>query len=194
MTRDLTKNKLCGRPKCLICPHNGSKGQCKTESITYQIACNRTPCNQNIPSPPLAPSNLQIGPPPVLYRGETSRTGYLRSVGHLKDYRAKSDGSSLWRHTRDNHYGTFGDDRGCQDYKMEKINNLPKALDRLAFEGQIIQELEDLQTQNKAICLNSKLDFRQSHSVTLNFSSGANNIYSSWTNQKVSTCFVNFMF
>ena len=179
MTRDLVKNSLCDRNDCLICTQSSSKGQCKTESITYQIACNRHPCNQNIPIPPLAPPDVKDGPPPVLYRGETSRTGYLRGVGHIRDYRGKSDGSSLWRHTRDNHDSVFGQDRGLLDYRMDKITALPKALDRLAFEGQIIQELEDLQTENRAVCLNSKLDFRQSHSVTLNFNSGAKNNYSS---------------
>ena len=52
MTRDLVKNSLCDRNDCLICTQSSSKGQCKTESITYQIACNRHPCNQNIPIPP----------------------------------------------------------------------------------------------------------------------------------------------
>ena len=178
MTRDIGSNKLCQRKDCLICTSNGSKGCCKTENVTYQIACNRSPCKTNIPKPPLAPPSFQSGPPPVLYRGETSRTGYLRGLGHLRDYRSKSEGSSLWRHSRDSHNKLTGPDRGLQDYTMTKLQSFTKPLDRLSSEGQIIHELETLQSNNKAVCLNSKLDFKQSHSVTLNFTAGSNIPYS----------------
>ena len=98
----------------------------------------------------------------------------MRSQYHLKDYRAHKDSSALWRHTRDYHGGILGPDRGLMDYRMTQLEVWPKPLDRLSGEGVLIQELEELQHTKQAQCMNYKLDFKQTHSVTMAFNSGSN--------------------
>lgn len=174
MTRDIGRSKLCDRPECMICTHPGSKGKCKVENICYQVNCNREPCVSHFD--PKNPLNLkdQVDDPPVLYRGESSKTCYIRGSQHLKDYRSQKQGSSLWRHTEETHNGSLGDERGLKDYRMIHLETWPKPLDRLSGEGVLIAELEASQAAGAAKCLNSKQDFRQSHTVTLNFNRGAN--------------------
>ena len=173
MTRSLNPRKTCQRKDCLVCLHQGSKGGCKVERICYQINCNRAPCDNNFdPDQPLKFD--QTDDPPAIYRGESSRTCYVRGSGHLGDYRSKKSGSVLWNHTRDHHNGTLGTDRGLLDYQMIQLEKWDKPLDRLSAEGVLISELEDLHTQEKAICLNSKMDYKQSHTVTMNFNQGSN--------------------
>ena len=79
----------------------------------------------------------------------------------------------MWRHTEELHDGAIGPNRGAQDYKMTPLENWPKPLDRLTGESLLIKELENLEDRGVAICLNSKLDWQQSHSVWLNFNTGA---------------------
>ena len=69
----------------------------------------------------------------------------------------------------------LGPDRGRTDYQMVKLERWPKPLERLSAEGVLIHELEGLQYAKKAKCINSKKDFKQSHTVTMTFSTGANN-------------------
>ena len=93
---------------------------------------------------------------------------------HGYDYRKKAEGSSLWRHTAQYHGGSLGPDKGSRDYQMVHLETWTKPLDRLTGEGLLITELEEVQSKKQAMCLNSKKDFRQSHSVTLNFNIGSN--------------------
>ena len=93
----------------------------------------------------------------------------------MKDYRAKKDSSALWRHCQSSHQGVLGPDKGRMDYQMVKLERWPKPLDRLSAEGVLIHELENLQSAKQAICINSKKDFKQSHTVTMTFSTGSNN-------------------
>ena len=174
MTKNIGSKQICSRKDCLVCIHEDSKGNCKAESITYQINCNRSPCNLNFD--PKSPLEIQdsLNDPPYLYRGESSRTSYIRGSQHLRDYRGKRDKSVLWKHTKDKHGGVIGDERGSQDFRMIQLEKWPKPLDRLTAEGVLIRELEELHDEDKAVCLNSKSDFRQSHQVTLAFSSGSN--------------------
>ena len=39
------------------------------------------------------------------YKGETSRTSYVRGGEHLDDFEKKRDKSVLWKHCRDKHNG-----------------------------------------------------------------------------------------
>ena len=141
--------------------------------MTYQISCSRSPCKDrfnhkdslSVPTP---------GPdPPALYFGETSRTPFLRGQGHNKDYIKKADGSTMWRHTRDVHNGEIGQDNGLLDYRMIKLDTLPKPLDRIAKEGILIGELDNMEDNNSAISLNSKRDFQQANTVTISYNRGA---------------------
>ena len=109
-----------------------------------------------------------------MYRGESSRTCFQRGSNHLSDYRRKKPGSVLWDHTKDVHSGTLGPERGSKDYQMVHLETWNKPLDRLTGEGVLISELEELQNQNRATCLNSKKDYKQSHTVTLTFNQGSN--------------------
>ena len=175
MTRDVGTNKICNRPECMICIHDGTKGSCKVEGLTYQISCRRPPCTQLDISTPLdVPTPAPDQPPAALYRGESSRTGYRRSTGHLSSYRRKESKSVLWKHTDKVHSGDLGPDRGLRDYQMSKLGSWSKPLHRLAEEGLYIKELEDLETDGLATCLNSKEDWQQCHKVTLNFNRGSN--------------------
>ena len=174
MTRNIGCQNLCDREDCLICLHPNSKGNCKKESVTYQISCSRPPCRDNFNSAKPFQFLDQPDQPPGLYRGETSRTGYMRGLGHLRDYRSKKDSSPLWRHTQTVHSSTLGEERGKLDYQMVQIEQWPRPMDRLSAEGVLIQELESMHRQGRADCLNSKLDYQQTHTVTLNFNQGSN--------------------
>ena len=94
---------------------------------------------------------------------------------HLRDYRAKETKCSLWRHTAAAHGGVIGPQRGLEDYKMVKLRAWPKPLDRETAEGYFIHQMEIKQRESRAICLNSKEDFKQSSSVTIQYNTGSNN-------------------
>ena len=80
MTTDVGTKKRCDRSDCLVCLDPQSKGGCRQESVTYQINCDRSPChNRFAKTDPLKPPAPGPGPP-ALYRGETSRTPYLRGA------------------------------------------------------------------------------------------------------------------
>ena len=174
MTRNIGTQKLCNRAQCLVCTAPEATGRCSDQSVTYQISCMREPCINELDI--LKPTNVPQHPqqPVALYVGETSRSCFYRGEKHLYSYRHKEHDCSLWRHTVSHHNSQIGPDRGLKDYKMVKISSRPKPLDRLTAEGALIKELEGLQTQGRAICLNSKKDFKQSHAVSLNFNMGAN--------------------
>ena len=115
-----------------------------------------------------------VDTPPALYRGESSRSGYRRGGQHLDKYRAKNKTCPLWRHTMDHHNKVFGPNRGLQDYKMTILRSWPTPLHRVTAEGDLIQDLEEMQHQGRAVCINSKEDFQQSHSVTAKYTRGSN--------------------
>ena len=174
MTRNIGVEKLCQKKECLVCTAPDTKGACTDQSVTYQIVCQRTPCitDMNMRKPKVIPDNPQH--PPAVYYGETSRSCNLRGSKHLTDYSAKLQKSSLWKHTLSHHDGKLGPDNGAMDYTMTKLRSWPKPLDRQTAEGAHIVDLETHQFNNRAVCLNSKDDFMQSHSVTLNFNMGSN--------------------
>ena len=72
----------CSMRDCLICTSNG-KGNCKKESITYEIKCNK--CN-------------------YIYIGETSRNGYTRGREHLLALKKKDKESTLYKHLQIVHH------------------------------------------------------------------------------------------
>ena len=80
----------------------------------------------------------------------------------------------MWKHTDKVHGGDLGPDRGLRDYQMSKLGSWSKPLHRLAEEGLYIKELEDLESDGLATCMNSKEDWQQCHKVTLNFNRGSN--------------------
>ena len=56
---------------------------------------------------------------------------------------------------------------------MQILNVISKPLDRVVQEGILIGELDDLEVEDRAISLNSKMDFLQANTVTLNYARGA---------------------
>ena len=56
---------------------------------------------------------------------------------------------------------------------MQVLEVIPKPLDRIVQEGILIGELDDLHDERRAISMNSKKDFLQANSVSLNFNRGA---------------------
>ena len=175
MTRNIGTVVCCDRTDCMVCLHPSSRGKCRSQGVTYQIACNRPPCVTNLqPRVKLSVPHYPVDIPPALYRGESSRSGYRRGGQHLDSYRDRDKSCPLWRHTRDHHGGQFGPERGLQDFFMTILRPWNKPLDRLTAEGDLIVDLEDMQHQGRAICINSKEDFQQSHSVTAKYTRGCN--------------------
>ena len=175
MSRNIGQVVCCYRADCLVCLTDDSRGRCRSQGVTYQIACNRAPCTSNLQSrSKLNVPKQSVDVPPALYRGESSRSGYRRGTQHLDSYRDRERSCPLWRHTRDHHGGRFGPDRGLQDYKMTVIRSWSKPLDRVTAEGDLITNLESMQHQNRALCINSKEDFLQSSSVTVKYTRGSN--------------------
>ena len=184
MTFNLQQGRDCGRQDCLPCQNEDKNGDCRKESVNYQIRCDRPPCNLDIKEE--EDNNLDIGSrdsdhPPSVYRGESSRTLYSRSKNHLQCYRSSNkdtqNKSVLFRHTRDVHEGVLGDGEGIKDYKVSLLStdkNNPLA--RQCREGQNIADLEDKEELGRVVCLNSKQDFLQSQRVTLDFRRGERNL------------------
>ena len=84
----------CTRADCLICT-TSRKGNCRSESVTYQIECEGEECTQR------------------KYKGETASNGYTRGLKHVSDLVGRNtDNSPLWRHCVDQHGGEM------QDFRM----------------------------------------------------------------------------
>ena len=182
MTYNTKQSDGCQRPNCMTCRNGINDASCYSENINYQIRCDRTPCNLDVKE---EVDNIKIGEsrtdnPPVVYRGETSRTMFTRGQVHLKSYRSNNkdtqNKSVLWRHTRDRHQGILGDEGGVHDYKMSLLGKDNNPLSRQCREGLYIADLEDKEEQGTVKCLNSKQDFLQSQRVTLDFRRGERNI------------------
>ena len=58
---------------------------------------------------------------------------------------------------------------------MTKLQSFKKPLDRIAQEGVLIGQLDDWSDENRAVSLNSKNDYLQANTVTLNYNRGARN-------------------
>ena len=81
-TSDPRKKKKCERVDCPVCT-TGGKGNCKALDVNYKMTCE---CDD-------------------LYKGTTTRSGYIRGNEHLKELNEKSENSDIWRHCVENHDG-----------------------------------------------------------------------------------------
>jgi len=81
------KQRQCGRERCFVCT-TGGKGDCNTESITYEIRCEGN-CNvKNV------------------YKGESAESAFTRGQKHITDLNARNENNSpLWRHCKEVHGG-----------------------------------------------------------------------------------------
>ena len=84
---DPFKQQKCARGDCFPCI-SGGKGDCRKESITYDIRCGDETCTRR-----------------NIYNGESSYNGYTRGKEHQIDLRSKSRNSALWRHCLEVHEG-----------------------------------------------------------------------------------------
>ena len=89
----------------------------------------------------------------------------------------KDGGSVLWKHTASVHGGVMGPSRGSQDFVMAPLETWMKPLERLTGEALLIEELEEFEDKGKTICLNSKQDWQQSHTVRMTFDTGSRNYF-----------------
>ena len=82
------RNKLgCAASDCMVCTKGkGEGGDCRRPNVGYEVRCDE--CIQNI-----------------VYIGETSKSGYLRGLDHLKNYRCRTNDSPLWKHALTDHQG-----------------------------------------------------------------------------------------
>ena len=65
----------------------------------------------------------------------------------------------MYQHTAAVHGGTIGRHRGIYDYKYQLLETFKDNLTRQVDEGRRQAVMEDFQSKNKVIVLNSKLDF-----------------------------------
>ena len=140
----------CQRKDCLLCVQKGGNEgntRCESSNVGYEGECNR--CAER-----------------HAYIGETSRTAFTRAKEHWGDYRAAAaaklpplptdnsgrgaDGrkkkvdvkSWMWEHTRDNHGGVLGDERGLTDYRFKVVRKFQKCLERQIDEDMRMQKNE----------------------------------------------------
>ena len=73
----------------------------------------------------------------------------------------------MWLHTLDCHSGIIGQNGGIEDYRMIKLDTIRSSLRRQTEEGVRIRRLEEMDHQQKAVCLNSKLDFVKANIKTM---------------------------
>ena len=83
------RNGGCGRDDCFVCTTTG-KGNCDTESVTYEVECRGVNCRKG------------------KYKGETASNGYTRGGEHLQDLATRDiEQSHLWRHCVEQHGGVM---------------------------------------------------------------------------------------
>ena len=75
------KKEPCLQSDCLVC-QTGGRGNCRTDSITYELQCKE--CGDK-------------------YIGETGRNAYTRGKEHLMALDSKSDSSTIVRHCMEKH-------------------------------------------------------------------------------------------
>ena len=137
------------------------------------IICNRAPCNSQLN---MSYNRLQIQefrnqldklnpdkPVPAAYFGESSKSGFTRSLQHWGKYNTVSGQktSFMWHHTVACHSGVIGANRGIDDYKFVMTGRFQSCLQRQSEEGRRTSVFEDYQSRSRIKVLNSKIDFVQ---------------------------------
>ena len=128
----------CVELDCLVCTNGrGEGGDCQRPNVGYKIKCLDCPNN-------------------VLYIGETSKSGYLRGLDHVKNYRGKKQDCPLWRHAAAEHDGRM-------DVKFAKkvVRKFRDPLTRQCNESVRMQRCE------ADVLLNSKSEWHGPATVTL---------------------------
>ena len=92
-------------------------GMCQMESITYTIIC-------------VGCASVGVS---TMYWGESGRSGYQRSLEHLRAHQGKNKNSPLWKHSFGHHNGVK------QCYSFTVLKSHKSALDRQITEAVLIQ-------------------------------------------------------
>ena len=71
-----------------------------------------------------------------VYLGETGRSVYERMLNHWDDWDKKKEGSSLWKHSVNEHGGLLDDDK----FYVKVLRRPRTALERQVLEGVLIEE------------------------------------------------------
>ena len=119
----------------MVC-QTGGKGNCETESTTYNIEC------------------LACGADEAEgeYRGHTSQNTYTRGRKHLKDLDQKLDGCVLWKHALRKHNGSV------PDYRMNVTGVYRK--DTMIRQ---ISEAVQIKEKGMANLMNDKMEWQLNH-------------------------------
>ena len=107
-TNPFEKKKCKKEDECFVCERG--KGDCKKESVTYEIQCDR--CN-------------------YIYVGETARTGHYRGRQHLQLLKNKQQDSVLYRHITEQHK----EQTDQPQFKMTITGQYRTALERQVMEA-----------------------------------------------------------
>ena len=133
------EREKCGSEECLLCLTRG-KGNCRTESITYEIVCGKEDCK-------------------YIYIGESSRNAYCRGKEHLLGLVKKEEDSALYKHITDDHPESISDD-APYGYVMNVTGKFKSALTRQLAEAVKID-------QSEKPLLNSRTGFRANNTLQL---------------------------
>ena len=82
----------------------------------------------------------------------------------------------MWSHANNFHQGVIGEGGGMLDYKFTLLGTHRDNMSRQVHEGYRQLKLENFQSQNKLVCLNSKIDYVQPLMTKLTVASGNSNI------------------
>ena len=99
-TSDPRKDKKCDRTDCPVCT-TGGKGNCKTLDVNYFMTCEN--CEHD-----------------GIYKGTTTRGGYIRGKEHIGDMESKRDKSDMWRHCVEKHNGEI------RDFRMDIVDTFKR--------------------------------------------------------------------
>ena len=86
------REKKCGGKDCLVC-QTEAKGKCRVESVVYEVECGK--CKGE--------GKRRV------YVGESGRSAWERGGEHLRAWRAKEEGSFLWKHSVNEHGDELGE-------------------------------------------------------------------------------------
>ena len=126
----------CGRDKCMSCPWSKEGGECRQESVVYQIECVRCKGEGVLAE----------------YWGETARTAFERGEEHLSGLEARYEKNSLWKHSLVYHEGSLT----RTELKMTVVERHRSPLTRQ------IQEGVELECSKAKIIMNSKSEWNHS--------------------------------
>ena len=115
----------------------GEGGNCRKMNVGYEIRCQECPTS-------------------AVYIGETSKSGYLRGLDHIKNYKTKKQDSPLWRHAVANHNGRLD-----VNFAKKVVRTFRDPLTRQCNESIRIQRC------NADVLLNSKAEWHGPATVTL---------------------------